>query len=111
MRSVDADDLITQTEAGELRGVTRPAIHSLVVRGRLRSIKIGGTIYVFRSEVLRLKTNRTIRSDEEILRDVRRVARMLRHKPTSTEYKEHGKIHLSSVCKRFGNWSKVLAKL
>lgn len=108
---LNADSLITQTEAARLRGVTRPAIHSLVTRGRLKSVRIGGTIYVFRPEVLRLKTNRAVRSDEEMLADVRRVARIVKHKPTSAEYKRYGRIHLSSVCRRFGGWGGVLSKI
>jgi hypothetical protein len=35
----DLGDLITQTEAGRLRGMTRQAIHSLISRGRLNSTR------------------------------------------------------------------------
>jgi excisionase family DNA binding protein len=44
-------DLISQAEAGRIRGVTRAAIRDLIRRGRLRSVKIGGRELVYRSEV------------------------------------------------------------
>jgi excisionase family DNA binding protein len=45
------DDLITVTEAAQLRGVSRAAIHELVQRGRLRSEKMFGRVLLYRSEV------------------------------------------------------------
>lgn len=45
-------DLITQTEAAELRGVTVSSISELVQRGRLRSVERFGKLLVYRSEVL-----------------------------------------------------------
>jgi excisionase family DNA binding protein len=44
-------DLISQSEAAEIRGVSREAIHRLVKRGRLRSVEISGRAFVYRSEV------------------------------------------------------------
>lgn len=44
-------DLITVTEAAKLRGVSRAAIHELVQRGRLRSIKMFGRVLLYQSEV------------------------------------------------------------
>lgn len=44
-------DLITLTEAAQLRGVSRAAIHELVQRGRLRSEKMFGRVLLYRSEV------------------------------------------------------------
>ena len=44
-------DLISQTEAARLRGVSRAAISDLVQRGRLRAVEIGGRRLVFRSDV------------------------------------------------------------
>jgi excisionase family DNA binding protein len=46
------DDLISQAEAAELRGVSRASINELVTRGRLRSVVIGGKPYLYRAEVL-----------------------------------------------------------
>jgi hypothetical protein len=46
------DDLITQGEAAQLRGVTPQAISELVRRGRLRSVERFGLRLVYRSEVL-----------------------------------------------------------
>lgn len=44
-------DLISQTEAARLRGVTRAAIQDLVRRGRIRSVNVGGRALVYRSEI------------------------------------------------------------
>jgi excisionase family DNA binding protein len=46
-----AGDLITLTEAAQLRGVSRAAIHELIQRGRLRSEKMFGRVLLYRSEV------------------------------------------------------------
>lgn len=46
------DELITQTEAAQLRQVTVSSINGLVKRGRLRSEERHGKILVYRSEVL-----------------------------------------------------------
>lgn len=112
MSHTDLRDLITQTQAAQLRGVTRPAIHSLAMRGRLRLVEIAGKPFVFRSEVLALKTQKSggglIRTDETLINDVVRVANEVGHLPTSTEYKRHGSINLSVVCNRFGGWSGVI---
>ncbi len=45
-------DLITQTEAAELRGVSLRSINNLVQRGRLKSFEQFGRTLVYRSEVL-----------------------------------------------------------
>jgi excisionase family DNA binding protein len=45
-------DLISQTEAARLRGVTRAAIQDLVRRGRIRSVNVGGRTLVYRSEIV-----------------------------------------------------------
>ena len=44
-------DLISQTEAARVRGVTRPAIADLIRRGRLRSVEVAGRVLVYRSDV------------------------------------------------------------
>ncbi len=48
---LDPDDLISQAEAADLRGVTRASINELVTRGRLRSVTIGGKVLLYRSDV------------------------------------------------------------
>lgn len=108
---LNVEDLITQTEAGRLRGVSRTTIHNYVKSGHLTSLKIGDKIFVFRSEVKRLKVKHNVRTDEQLLNDVRRVARKLRRVPSSFDYKRHGKIHLSTVSKQLGGWSNVVAAL
>jgi excisionase family DNA binding protein len=47
----EMDDLITQTEAARLRGVSLPSINELIRRGRLRSKEVFGKTLVYRSEV------------------------------------------------------------
>lgn len=44
-------DLISQAEAGRIRGVSRAAIRDLIRRGRLRSFNLAGRELVYRSEV------------------------------------------------------------
>ena len=51
-RASELDDLITQTEAAALRGVSRAAIRTLIQRGRLNAIEIFGRKMVYRSDVL-----------------------------------------------------------
>ena len=46
-----AEELITQSEAAELRGVTLAAINDLVKRGRIRSEERYGKVLVYRSDV------------------------------------------------------------
>jgi excisionase family DNA binding protein len=47
----EMSDLITQSEAARLRGVSLPSINELVRRGRLRSKEVFGKKLVYRSEV------------------------------------------------------------
>lgn len=47
----DMSDFVTVTEAAQIRGVSRAAIHELVQRGRLRSKKMFGRVLLYRSEV------------------------------------------------------------
>jgi hypothetical protein len=48
----EMNDLITQKEAAELRGVTRAAIGYLIAQGRLRTRELYGKRLVYRSEVV-----------------------------------------------------------
>ncbi len=108
---VNIRNLITQTEAGKLRNVSRTTIHNYVLSGRLNSVKIGDKIFVYRGEVMKLKVRHVVRTDKEVLTDVRRVAKELGRTPNSSEYKRHGRIHLSSACRRFGNWANLVSRL
>lgn len=47
----EMSDFVTVTEAATMRGVSRAAIHELVQRGRLRSVKMFGRVLLYRSEV------------------------------------------------------------
>jgi hypothetical protein len=48
---MDLEDLISQADAAELRGVSRASINELVKRGRLGSVEIAGKVFLYRSEV------------------------------------------------------------
>lgn len=48
----DFADLISQSDAAKLRGVTRAAIGYLVANGKLRHREVLGRKFVYRSEVL-----------------------------------------------------------
>ena len=50
--SKDLADLISQSDAAALRGVSRAAIGYLVANGRLRHREVLGRKFVYRSEVL-----------------------------------------------------------
>lgn len=52
---VNPDDLIRQTTAAKMRGVSTQAIINLVRRGKLTAVMIDGQNYVFRSEVENFK--------------------------------------------------------
>lgn len=45
-------DLVSQAEAARLRGVARSSINELIKRGRLRSVEISGTSFLYRDEVI-----------------------------------------------------------
>lgn len=51
-------DFVTVTEAAELRGVSRAAIHALIQRGRLRSENVLGRILLYKSEVIAFEKNK-----------------------------------------------------
>jgi len=48
---VDPDDLITQTEAAEIRGVAVQSISDLIRREKLKTVTIGKRKFLLRSEV------------------------------------------------------------
>lgn len=51
IKLINASDYVTVTEAAQLRGVSRAAIHELIQRGRLKSEKMFGRVLLYRSEV------------------------------------------------------------
>ncbi len=55
MKGTDEDEMLTMSEAAQVRGVTYEAIRSLVRRGKLRSAHKYGRLLVYRSEVLNFK--------------------------------------------------------
>ena len=52
---IKLDDLITQKEAAEIRGVTSQSINDLVKRGKLTTVSIGKRKFLLRSEVKKYK--------------------------------------------------------
>ena len=48
---IDPDDLISQADAARIRGVSHQAIVHLVKQGRFKVSKIGGRIFLSRTEV------------------------------------------------------------
>lgn len=52
---IDLDDLITQTEAAQIRGVSVQSISDLIRRGRLTTVTIGKRKFLMRSEVQKFK--------------------------------------------------------
>lgn len=48
---VDLDDLITQKEAAEIRGVTPQSINELVKRGKLKTVSLGKRKFLSRKQV------------------------------------------------------------
>lgn len=57
-KKTEDEDLITQSEAAELRGASVAAINDLVRRGKLRSEEKFGKRLVFRSDVLAYVPNK-----------------------------------------------------
>lgn len=51
IKLINASDYVTVTEAAQLRGVSRAAIHELIQRGRLKSENMFGRVLLYRSEV------------------------------------------------------------
>jgi len=57
--AIDTRELITQTEAAKLRGVSLEAINNLVRRRRLSYTEMFGRKLVYRTEVLALEKQKT----------------------------------------------------
>jgi excisionase family DNA binding protein len=55
---VPIDDLITQSDAARLRGVSRQAIHKLIHRGKLNTYVVADHVLVSKSEVENFKEGR-----------------------------------------------------
>lgn len=49
-------------------------------------------------------------SEEELLKDLKRVSRELGKSPTQVEYNEHGKYSHGSLAQRFGGWNEAKKK-
>jgi excisionase family DNA binding protein len=51
MVKIDPDDLLTPSQAAELRGVSRQAINHLIRQGKLKVVEIAGKRFVRRGDV------------------------------------------------------------
>lgn len=56
---VKLQDLISQKEAAEIRGISIQAIDYLIKAGRLKGVKVGGKTFVIRKEVEGFEPKRT----------------------------------------------------
>jgi Homing endonuclease associated repeat len=112
MPLMNTNDLMTQTQAAKMLGITVPSIHYLIQRGRLHLINVAGYEFLHRGEVRKRKALRKDlrrrHTSEEMLGDVLRVANKLGRMPSSSEYRKLGKVHLTTICKRFGGWPGVV---
>jgi predicted DNA-binding protein YlxM (UPF0122 family) len=61
---IDLDDLVSQSEAARLRGISRQAISDLVSRGRLTVYEISDKKFLSKKEVLAYEDGRTIKGKE-----------------------------------------------
>jgi predicted DNA-binding protein (UPF0251 family) len=61
----NVEDWISQSEAARIRNVSRQAIHKLVKSGRLRTVVIGGIIFVNRKEIELFNSKKTGRPKKE----------------------------------------------
>jgi hypothetical protein len=52
--SKSLSDWISQAEAARMRGTSRQAIHRLVIRGRLATLKVGDRRFVSKSQIAKL---------------------------------------------------------
>jgi excisionase family DNA binding protein len=52
------NNLISQKEAAEIRGVSLAAIADLIKRGRLNAVVIGGRNYLRKTDVLRFRSKK-----------------------------------------------------
>ena len=52
---IDSEDMITQSEAARIRGVSHEAMRYLVKRGRFKIFMIGGKVFLSKREVERFK--------------------------------------------------------
>ncbi len=67
-------DWISKSEAARIRGVSRQAIWELVRRGRLKSFRFGGRMYLSRAEVMNFERRpRGPSSEKYIMEEVTRL--------------------------------------
>lgn len=59
MKTTKHDELVTQKEAAEIRGISPQAIHQLVKAGRFNTVTIGARQFLFRKEVEQYKPHKT----------------------------------------------------
>lgn len=52
------DDWVSQSEAADIRGVSRQAIHQLVQKGRFRTYEVAGRTLVLREDVVQYEPDK-----------------------------------------------------
>ena len=65
---IKLEDLISQKEAAEIRGVTVQAIDYLIKSGRLQGVKVAGRVCVLRKEVENFEPKRTGRPKKKAVK-------------------------------------------
>ena len=58
-KDLEADNWVSQSEAGRIRGVTPQAIKNLMKKGRFRTLRIGGRVLLDRRDVENYKPKKT----------------------------------------------------
>ena len=59
---IQTDDLVSVQEAARILGLSRPTVYHWINRKKILSCRLGGTLYVLRSEIERILQQR---GDEE----------------------------------------------
>lgn len=65
MVKIDPEELLTVTQAAELRGVTRQAINHLIRQGKLPPVEIAGKRFVRRGDVEKFEPDKGGRPAEK----------------------------------------------
>jgi predicted DNA-binding protein (UPF0251 family) len=56
-KNINIEEWITQAEAARIRKVSRQAIHKLVKAGRIKTLNLGGVVFVNKIDLESYKSN------------------------------------------------------
>ena len=57
---VDTEKLVTVTEAAKLLKIGRMGVHQAIQRGRLPAIKLGGVLFIDRSDLPKYRKSKSV---------------------------------------------------